>query len=90
LKLNVFVEEYNCVICDTNFLVFLINCVVWWKFTDISVSDIITLMMEAASTSVTSIDFYQTKRRSTSEDSHVFTRRRQNLKPHSRCYRVAS
>jgi hypothetical protein len=36
-------------------------------------------MMEAASTSETSINFYQTTRRSP-EDSHLHTRRRENLK----------
>jgi hypothetical protein len=34
-------------------------------------ASIIALMMEAASTSETSVNFYQTTRRSISEDSHL-------------------
>jgi hypothetical protein len=41
---------------------------------------LIALMMEAASTSETSVNFYQTTRRYNTEDSHVHTRRRENLK----------
>jgi hypothetical protein len=41
---------------------------------------IITLMMEAASTSETSINFYQTTRCYSPEDSHLHTRRSENLK----------
>jgi hypothetical protein len=37
-------------------------------------------MMEAASTSETSVNFYQTTRRNNSEDSHLHTRRRENQK----------
>jgi hypothetical protein len=40
----------------------------------------IALLMEAASTSETSVHFYQTTRRNISEDSHLHTRRRENLK----------
>jgi hypothetical protein len=36
--------------------------------------------MEAASTSETSINFYQTTRRYNPEDSHLHTHRRENLK----------
>jgi hypothetical protein len=43
----------------------------------------IVLMMEAARTSETSVNFYQTTRRNNSEDSHLHTRRRENLKSHS-------
>jgi hypothetical protein len=39
----------------------------------------IALMMEAASTSVTSVNFYQTIRRNNPEDSHLHTHRRENL-----------
>jgi hypothetical protein len=38
--------------------------------------------MEAVSTSETSIDFCETTRRSIPEYSHVYTRRRENLKSH--------
>jgi hypothetical protein len=38
------------------------------------------LMMEAASTSETSVNFHQTTRRNNPEDSHLHTRRRENLK----------
>jgi hypothetical protein len=36
--------------------------------------------MEAASTSETSKNFYQTTRRYNPEDSHLYARRRENLK----------
>jgi hypothetical protein len=42
----------------------------------------IALMMEAASTSETSVNFYQTTRRNNPEESHVRTGRRENLKSH--------
>jgi hypothetical protein len=40
----------------------------------------IALMMEAASTSETSLNFYQTTRRYNPEDGHLHTRIRENLK----------
>jgi hypothetical protein len=40
-------------------------------------------MMEAAITSETSVNFYQTTRRNKPEDSHFHTRRRENMKSHS-------
>jgi hypothetical protein len=43
---------------------------------------LIALMMEAASTSQTSVNFYHTTRRSNPEDSRLHTRRRENLKSH--------
>jgi hypothetical protein len=39
-------------------------------------------MMETVSTSETSVNFYQTTRRLCREDSHLYTRRRENLKSH--------
>jgi hypothetical protein len=39
-------------------------------------------MMEAANTSETSVNFYQTTWPNVPEDSHLHTRRRQNLKSH--------
>jgi hypothetical protein len=42
----------------------------------------IALMMKAASTSETTVTFYQTTRHNKPEDSHLHTRRSQNLK----CY----
>jgi hypothetical protein len=39
-------------------------------------------MMEAAVTSETSVNFFQTARRNIPEDSHLYTRRRENLKSH--------
>jgi hypothetical protein len=69
--------------------------VVWWKFTDISevlsasifraisiIRALIALQMEAVSTSETSVNFYQTTRRNIPEDSHLHTRRCENLKSH--------
>jgi hypothetical protein len=43
----------------------------------------IDLMMEATSTSETSVNFYETTRRYNPEDSHLHTRRRENLKSHN-------
>jgi hypothetical protein len=40
------------------------------------------MMMEAASTSETSVNFYQTTRRNNPQDSHLHTRRHENLKSH--------
>jgi hypothetical protein len=40
------------------------------------------LMMEAANTSETPVNFYQTIRHNNPEDSHLRTRRRENLKSH--------
>jgi hypothetical protein len=40
----------------------------------------IALMMEAAGTSETSVNFYQTTRRYNPKDSHLRTHRRENLK----------
>jgi hypothetical protein len=51
------------------------------RFRDAS-SNIITLMMEAASTSETSVNFYRTTRRNIPEDSNLHTRCRENLKSH--------
>jgi hypothetical protein len=42
----------------------------------------IALIMEAASISETSVNFYHTTRRNNPEDSHLHTRRRKNLKSH--------
>jgi hypothetical protein len=43
---------------------------------------VFALMMEAANTSETSVNFYQTTGRNIPEDSHLHTRRRENLKSH--------
>jgi predicted transcriptional regulator of viral defense system len=42
----------------------------------------IALMMKAASTSKTSANFYQNIRRNNPENSHLHTRRRENLRSH--------
>jgi hypothetical protein len=39
------------------------------------------LMMEEVSTSETSVNFHESTRRNIAEDSHLFARRRDNLKP---------
>jgi hypothetical protein len=57
--------------------------VIWYKFTNVSETlsaAIIALVMEAANTSETSVNFYQAKRRYNPEDSHLQTRRPKNLK----------
>jgi hypothetical protein len=41
---------------------------------------IIALMMEAASTSETLVNFYQTTRHNNPEDSHIYTRRHDKIK----------
>jgi hypothetical protein len=43
---------------------------------------LIALMMEEASTSKTSVNFYQTTRRNNPEDRHLHTRLCENLKSH--------
>jgi hypothetical protein len=40
-------------------------------------------MMEATSTSETSVNLYQTTRRNIPEDSHLHNRRREKMKSHS-------
>jgi len=54
----------------------------WYKLSDVSemLIAIIRLMMEETSTTETSISFYQTTRRNIPEDSHLHTRRCENLK----------
>jgi hypothetical protein len=47
-----------------------------------SIIKAIALLMEAARTSETSVNFYHTTRRNNPEDSHLHTRRRENLKSH--------
>jgi hypothetical protein len=49
-------------------------------------STIITLMMEAAHTSETSVDIQLRTRQYTPEDSELHTRRRENLKSHIALY----
>jgi hypothetical protein len=49
-------------------------------------ASIIGLMMEAAITSETWVNFYQTARRNIPEDSHLHTRRRENLKSFCLCF----
>jgi hypothetical protein len=44
---------------------------------------IIALVMEAASTSETSVNFYQSTRRNNPKGSLLHTRRRENLKSHN-------
>jgi hypothetical protein len=54
---------------------------VFWVVAPCSLVDLlIALMMEAARTSGTLVNFYQTTRRYNPEDSHLHTRRRENLK----------
>jgi hypothetical protein len=50
--------------------VFWVACIIW----------AIALMMQAARTSETSVNVYQTKRRYNPEDSRLHTRRRENQK----------
>jgi hypothetical protein len=48
----------------------------------VSKINIFALMMEAVSTSETSVNFYQTTRPNIPEDSYLHTGRRENLKSH--------
>jgi mannose/fructose-specific phosphotransferase system component IIA len=58
----------------------------WQNYNDVSEELVaainITLIMDAVSTSKTSVNFYQTTRRNIAEDSHLHTCRRENLKSH--------
>jgi hypothetical protein len=47
------------------------------------------LMIEAENTSETSVNFYQITRRSIQEDSHLHTRRRENLKSYLNNFNLA-
>jgi hypothetical protein len=48
----------------------------------VEVYRLIALMLEAASSSETSVNLYKSTRRNNPEDSHLHTRRRENLKSH--------
>jgi hypothetical protein len=58
----------------------MLRCVAWKTFTDVSevlaasfiraIISLITLMMEAANTSETSVNFHQTTRRNNPEDAY--------------------
>jgi hypothetical protein len=52
----------------------------------VEVSELIALMMEAASTSVTSVNLYQTTQRNNPEDSHLHICCWKNLKSHEVVY----
>jgi hypothetical protein len=71
-----------CADCEDDCSLGCLRRAVWQKFTDISVVNraIIALKMEAASTSETSVNFHLTTRRNITEDSHLHTRCRENLK----------
>jgi hypothetical protein len=59
---------------------------VFWVIAPCNLVEVlIALMMEAVSISETSANFYQTTRRNNPEDSHLDSRRRENLKsrPHT-------
>jgi hypothetical protein len=53
---------------------------VFWVVAPCSLVRAIALMMEAARTSETLVNFYQTTRRYNAEDSHLRTHRRENIK----------
>jgi hypothetical protein len=69
---------------------FRVTMAVFWVVTPCSLVEVyrrfrdamIVLMMEAASNTETSVNFYQTTWRNNPEDSHPRTRRRENLKSH--------
>jgi hypothetical protein len=56
---------------------------VWWKFADVLemlTASIIRAVVHEIRTSETSVYFYRPTRRNIPEDSHLHTRRRENLK----------
>jgi hypothetical protein len=55
---------------------------VFWVVAPCSLAMIIALMMKAASTSETSVNFYQSTRRYNPEESHIYIRRHEDLKSH--------
>jgi hypothetical protein len=63
---------------------------VWWKFTNVSevlaASIIRAIITEAARTSETLVNFYQTTWHYNPEDSHLHTHRRENLKSYKNHY----
>jgi hypothetical protein len=59
------------------------------RFDIASTVNIIALMMEAARNSETLVNFYQTTRSNSPEDSHLRTRRREKLKSYSYQGKVA-
>jgi hypothetical protein len=66
----------------------LLNCILWQKFADASkvlaasTIRVIDMIMEATSTSETSVNLCQTTRHNNPEDSHLHTRQLEDLKPH--------
>jgi hypothetical protein len=60
------------------------------SFLILSEPPIIVLMMEAASTSETLVNFYQTTWHDNPEDSHLHTRRCENLKSHTNFHTIIS
>jgi hypothetical protein len=63
-------------------IIFHIEMTVFWVVAPCSLDQGGALMMEVASTYETSVNFYQTTRRNNPEESHLHTRRRENLKYH--------
>jgi hypothetical protein len=65
----------------------MLHRVVRQKFTSVlevlAASIIRAMMVEAANTSETSVNFYQTTWCNSPENSHLHTRRRENLKSHN-------
>jgi hypothetical protein len=68
--------------------------IIWYKFADVSdviaASIIITLMIEAARTSETSVNFCETTRRNIPEDRRLRIRRPENLKSHEVAFGCAN
>jgi hypothetical protein len=69
--------------------------VVWYKFTDVSevldasiIRAMSALMMEAASTSETLVNFYQTRQHNNPEDSHLHTHHCENIKSHKQMFHL--
>jgi hypothetical protein len=64
----------------------MLHRVVWYKFTEVSEVLATYRMIEAAISSETSVNLYQTTRCNIPEDSHLHTCRRENLKFHENVF----
>jgi hypothetical protein len=73
LKMTVFWNVGPCSLVDTDRRIRGAYCLTY---------SLIALMLEAVRTSGTSVSFYQTTRPNIPDDSHLHTRRRENLKSH--------
>jgi hypothetical protein len=75
----------RCILCAVLRSSFTLKMAVFWVVASCSLLAAFIIsapMMAAVSTSETSVNVYQTTRCNNTEDSHLHTRRRENLKSH--------